>query len=57
MENVLVGAGGFAREIMADLGQKLRCFVDPEFVKVGLYSISELNAESHKVLIAIMPTF
>lgn len=53
MENVLVGAGGFAREIMADLGQKLRCFVDPEFVKEGLYSISELDAEKHKVLIAI----
>lgn len=53
MENVLIGAGGFAREIMADLGKPLKCFVDPEFVHEGLCSISELDVEKHRVLIAI----
>lgn len=52
-EKVLIGAGGFSREIIADLKQKLKCFVDDAYFKEGLFKISELNPVKHKVLIAI----
>lgn len=52
-EKVLIGAGGFAREIMADLGNTIKCFVDDIYWKKGLYKISELNPEKYSVLIAV----
>ena len=52
-EKVLIGAGGFAREIMADMGVKLKLFVDDQYWQEGLFKISELNPDLHTVLIAI----
>lgn len=52
-ERVLIGAGGFAREIMADIGKPMKCFVDDVYWKEGLYKISELDSNKHSVLVAI----
>jgi len=32
MKKALIGYGGHAREVMAQMGRKLPCFVDDEFV-------------------------
>lgn len=52
-ENILIGAGGFAREIMADLGNSVKCFVDDMYWEEGLYKISDINPEQHIVLVAL----
>lgn len=52
-EKILIGAGGFAREIMADLGHPVKCFVDDMYWTESLYKISDIDPEHHKVLVAI----
>lgn len=57
LEPVLIGAGGFAREIVAEVflqtKMQLKCFVDDEYWADGLYKISEFNPESQSALIAV----
>lgn len=57
LEPVLIGAGGFAREIVAEVflqtKMQLKCFVDDEYLADGLYKISEFNPESQSALIAV----
>jgi sugar O-acyltransferase (sialic acid O-acetyltransferase NeuD family) len=57
LEPVLIGAGGFAREIVAEFflqkKMQLKCFVDDEYWVDGLYKISEFNPESQSALIAV----
>lgn len=57
LEPVLIGAGGFAREIVAEVflqtKMRLKCFVDDEYWVDGLYKISEFNPESQSALIAV----
>jgi sugar O-acyltransferase (sialic acid O-acetyltransferase NeuD family) len=53
MENVLIGYGGFAREIIADIGHTLKCFVDDEYADNNTYKLSSLDPNKHRVLIAI----
>lgn len=57
LEPVLIGAGGFAREIVAEVylqtKKELKCFVDDEYWVDGLYKISEFNPESQGALIAV----
>lgn len=59
MEKVLIGAGGFAREIKAaynhQFGKNLKMFVDDEYYREedGLHRISELNFMEHIALIAV----
>lgn len=57
LEPVLIGAGGFAREIVAEVflqkKMQLKCFVDDEYWVDGLYKISEFNPESQSALIAV----
>lgn len=53
MKKALIGFGGHAREVMAQMGKKLVCFVDDEFLVDGTKSISEFNPKKYKVMIAI----
>jgi sugar O-acyltransferase (sialic acid O-acetyltransferase NeuD family) len=52
-EKIIIGAGGFAREIIADLGIKLKIFVDDSYWEEGLFKISDLDPNKHTALIAI----
>jgi sugar O-acyltransferase (sialic acid O-acetyltransferase NeuD family) len=57
LEPVLIGAGGFAREIVAEVYLQnkfnLKCFVDDEYWTDGLYKISEFNPKTQSALIAV----
>ena len=53
MKKALIGFGGHAREVMSQMGKKLVCFVDDEFVVEGTKSISEFDPKKYKVMIAI----
>jgi sugar O-acyltransferase (sialic acid O-acetyltransferase NeuD family) len=53
MKKALIGFGGHAREVMAQMGKDLVCFVDDEYVVEGTKSISEFNPKKYKVMIAI----
>jgi sugar O-acyltransferase (sialic acid O-acetyltransferase NeuD family) len=51
-EKVLIGAGGFAREIIAESKLNLKCYVDDQYYRDGLYKISEFNPEKQIALIS-----
>jgi|TARA_R110000744_G_scaffold354134_1_gene460531 sugar O-acyltransferase (sialic acid O-acetyltransferase NeuD family) len=53
MKKVLVGNGGHAREVMAQMGLKLDRFVDDQYVDDETFPISKLNPEKHAVMIAV----
>ena len=53
MIKVLIGDGGHAREVMAQMGVKLDRFVDDEYVKNDTFPLSKLDPEKHEVMIAI----
>jgi len=53
MKKALIGFGGHAREVMAQMGKDLVCFVDDEYVVEGTKSISEFDQKKYKVMIAI----
>jgi len=53
MKKVLVGNGGHAREVMAQIGLKLDRFVDDQYVDDETFPISKLNPEKHAVMIAV----
>ena len=58
MEKVLIGAGGFAREVKASLKNKnIKCFVDEEYYIPGnienIFPLSEFNPEAQLALIVI----
>lgn len=58
MEKVLIGAGGFAREIRAHIGshQRVKCFVNDEFYTPNdndIYPLSKFDPTQHQALIAI----
>jgi sugar O-acyltransferase (sialic acid O-acetyltransferase NeuD family) len=53
MKKVLIGNGGHAREVMAQMGIKLDRFVDDQYVNDETFPISELDPEKHVVMIAV----
>jgi sugar O-acyltransferase (sialic acid O-acetyltransferase NeuD family) len=53
MKRVLIGNGGHAREVMAQMGTKLDRFVDDQYVDEHTLPISQLNPKNHIVMIAI----
>jgi len=53
MKKALVGFGGHAREIMAQMGTKLTCFVDDEYVVDGTYPLSKFNPKEYALMVAI----
>lgn len=54
MEKVLIGYGGFCREIIADLGYTLKCFVNDEFhIEGQTYKLSEFDPEKYQALVVV----
>lgn len=53
MKKALVGFGGHAKEVMSQMGKKLVCFVDDEFVVEGTNPLSKFNPKKYKIMIAI----
>ena len=53
MKKVLIGNGGHAREVMAQMGIKLDRFVDDQYVDDDTLPISKLNPTEHVVMIAV----
>lgn len=53
---VLIGAGGFAREIMADVGENLMCFVDDNYYQPNddnIFPLSQFDPSKYMALVAI----
>lgn len=53
MKKALIGYGGHAREVMSQMGKKLTCFVDDEFVCENTKPLSEFDPHKYKVMVAI----
>lgn len=53
MKQALIGAGGHAREVMAQIGVQLPCFVDDEYLTEGTLPLSEFNPEEYEVMVAV----
>jgi sugar O-acyltransferase (sialic acid O-acetyltransferase NeuD family) len=56
MKKALIGAGGFAREIMAHMKQHLPCFVDDLYYKdntENILPLSSFNPNEYEVLVAV----
>lgn len=53
MEKALIGYGGHAKEVMSQIGQKLTCFVDDEYVDENTKSLTEFDPEKYIVMVAI----
>ena len=57
MEKVLIGAGGFAREIKAHMGNPImKCFIDDQYWKENsehIFPLSEFDPTRHEALVAI----
>ena len=53
MKKVLIGNGGHAREVMAQMGIKLTRFVDDEFVDEDSLPISQFDPTKHVAMVAI----
>ena len=56
MKKALIGAGGFAREIMAHMKQYLPCFVDDIYYKdnsENILPLSSFNPNEYEVLVAV----
>jgi len=53
MKKALIGFGGHAREVMSQMGIKLTCFVDDEYVNDGSSPLSSFNPKEYIVMVAI----
>jgi len=53
MKKVLIGNGGHAREVMAQMGLKLDRFVDDQYVDNETFPISDLDPKEHVIMIAV----
>jgi len=53
MKKALIGYGGHAREVMSQIGIKLKCFVDDKYVCKNTFPISEFDPNEYAVMIAI----
>jgi sugar O-acyltransferase (sialic acid O-acetyltransferase NeuD family) len=53
MEKVLIGNGGHAQEVMAQMGVKLPRFVDDQYVNEDTFPLSEFDPIKHIAMVAI----
>lgn len=53
MKKALIGFGGHAREVMAQMGEQLPCFVDDEYVIEGTQPLSSFNPTEYEVIVAV----
>lgn len=49
----LIGAGGHAREVMMQMGVKLPCFVDDQYVDNNTLPLSEFDPNKFMVMVAV----
>lgn len=53
MKRALVGYGGHAREVMAQMGVTLTCFVDDNYNVEGTQPLSKFNPKEYELMVAI----
>lgn len=53
MKKALIGYGGHAREVMAQMDEKFTCFVDDQYVVENTLPLSEFNPNEYVVMIAV----
>ena len=53
MKKALVGFGGHAREIMAQMNIKLTCFVDDEYLTENCLPLSSFNPDEFEIMVAV----
>ena len=53
MQKALIGYGGHAREVMAQMGEVLPCFVDDEYICENTIKLSELDVKKYSVMLVI----
>ena len=53
MKMALVVYGGHAREVMAQMGVKLTCFVDDKYVNKETKPLSEFNPKEYALMVAV----
>ena len=53
MKKVLIGNGGHAREVMAQMGTKLECFVDEQYLDNETSSMSKFDPNIHIAMIVV----
>ena len=53
MKRALVGYGGHAREVLAQMGQKLTCFVDDKYVDERTQPLSKFNPKEYELMVAV----
>ena len=53
MKKALIGYGGHAREVMAQMNEKLTCFVDDQYVVENTLPLSDFDPNEYIVMIAV----
>lgn len=53
MKRALVGFGGHAREVLAQIGENLSCFVDDQYAVEGTLPLSSFDPAEYEVLVAV----
>ena len=53
MKKALVGYGGHAREVMAQMGITITCFVDDKYVVEGTLPLSKFNPKEYVLMVAV----
>ena len=53
MKKALVGYGGHAREVMAQMGLDITCFVDDKYLISGTKPLSEFNPKEYSLMVAV----
>jgi len=53
MIKALIGYGGHAREVMCQMGTKLPCFVDDEYVTEDTLPLSSLDINKYEIMVAV----
>lgn len=53
MKMALVGYGGHAREVMAQMGVKLTCFVDDKYSVYGTKPLSDFDPNEYALMVAV----
>lgn len=53
MKKALIGYGGHAREVMAQMRTQIPCFVDDQYLAEGTLPLSSFDPTEYKVLVAV----
>lgn len=53
MKRALIGYGGHAREVMAQMKEQLPCFVDNQYVTKDTLSLSSFNPNEYEVMVVV----